>query len=276
MSFALFRTTLKLSQWTIASWAAFLVLYGLIMLLLFPAIKESTGAFLEEYFRAVPESLAGAMGLTKEVIDELFGAQGYSLGGFLGTEYLVWWPVIAGIYAFIFGSGIIAREMERGTMELLFSHPVPRHVVLTSKFAAFLAITGILVTATVAGIGAGAIAIGEELDMTRVFAATFLGGMAVTSIAAYSLLVSCLLPDPRKAMVIAGGVMAGLYVLNLMGPLLDSFAWIQKLSLFYYYRPLEVIVQGQFALSSVLVYLSITVVCFVAALVAFQRRKAVV
>ena len=70
--------------------------------------------------------------------------------------------------------------------------------------------------------------------------------------------------------------MAVQYILGLLGPLLDSFAWVQRLSLFYYYRPLDVMVQGQFALSSVLVYSGVSVACLAAALVVFQRRKAVV
>ncbi len=276
MSFALFRTTLKLSQWTIVSWAVLLVLYGLVILLLYPTFKESAGSLMEQYMRSLPEGILAAMGLTEDVLGQVFGAQGYSLGGWLGTEYMTWWPVIAGIYAFIYGSGIIAKEMERGTMELLLSHPIPRYVVLTSKFVGFLAIAGVLVIATVAGIGLGALVIGESIDLWRVSLLAVQGGMAIASIAAYSLLVSCLLPDPRKAMIIAGAITAALYVLNLMGPILDSFSWIQKLSLFYYFRPMDILVRGKSDLSTTPVFLSVTALCFAAALLVFQRRKAVV
>ena len=58
--------------------------------------------------------------------------------------------------------------------------------------------------------------------------------------------------------------------------LLGSFSGVQKLSLFYYYRPMDIIAQGNFTISSLVVYLGITVACFTAALVVFQRRKAVV
>ncbi len=276
MSWALFWTTLRLSQWAIVTWGVVLVLYGLLILLLFPAIQDSSGPVLEEYMRSLPEGLLNAMGLSEEVLDNILTGEGFTLGGFLGTEYLAWWPVMAGIYAFIIGSGAVAREVERGTMGLLLSHPIPRYQVVVSKFASLLAITGVLVVCTLAGIAAGLLLIDGELDLMRVFLAIVQGGMAVISIAAYSLLISCLILDPRKAMALAGGTMALLYVLNFIGPLLDPFQWVQKLSLFYYYRPLDVITQGQFALSSVLVYLGITAICFTAALVVFERRKAVV
>ncbi len=276
MSRSLFWTTLRLSQWAIASWGVLLVLYGILILLLFPVMKESSGPVLENYIRSLPEGVLNAMGLTKEVLDNFLAEGGYSIGGWLGTEYLIWWPVVAGIYAFMFGSGAVAREVERGTMELLLSHPISRAQVVVSKFASFLAITGLLVVCTVAGIAVGLLLIDEELNLVRVSLVTVQGGMAVVSIGAYSLLLSCLTLDPRKAMALAGGIMAALYILNLMGPLLDSFHWVQKLSLFYYYRPMDIIAQGNFSISSLVVYLGITVACFTAALVVFQRRKAVV
>jgi len=276
MSRALFWTTLKLSQWAIVAWGVLLILYGLLILLLYPAIQGSSGPVLEDYLRSLPEGLLNAMGLTQEVLDKILVEEGFTISGFLGTEYLAWWPVMAGIYAFIFASGAVAREAERGTMELLLSHPVSRAQVVTSKSVTFLAIAGLLVIATIAGIALGVLLIDESLDMVRVFLAVLQGGMAAVSIAAYSLLISCITLDPRKAMALAGGVMALQYIVSLLGPLLDSFAWVQKLSLFYYYRPLDVLVQGQFALSSVLVYMGATAICFAAALVVFQRRKAVV
>ena len=140
----------------------------------------------------------------------MFATGGFSLAGFLGTEYLNWWPLMAGIYAFMFCSGIVAREVERGTMELLLSHPIPRYRVVVSKFVSFLAIVGILVVCSVLGIAAGLLTVDEELNIWRVFLVTVQGGLVVVSIAAYSLLLSCLLLDPRKAMPMAGGLTAAL------------------------------------------------------------------
>ncbi|MBI2172516.1 MAG: ABC transporter permease subunit [Chloroflexi bacterium] len=274
MSLALFRTTLKLSQWAVGAWSAFLLLYGLLIMLLFPSLRESALP-LEEYMRSLPEGMLNAIGLTEAVLDEMFGAGGISLAGFLGQEYLTWWPLIAGIYAFMFGAGAVAREAERGTIELLFSHPLTRLQLVVSKFTSFLAIVAMLVVTTAVGIGAGVLAIGEQLDMLRLSLAIAQGGLVVTAIAAYSFLLSCLLLDPRKAMAVAGGLMAAMYLLSLLGPLLDPFSWLTKLSLFYYFRPLEVLVRGEFALSSVLVYVGVTAACLVAAMVVFQRRNAV-
>ena len=275
MSRALFWTTLRLSQWAIVAWAAFLVLYGLLLILLFPFIQKTSGSLID-FMRSLPPGLLNSMGMTKATLDELFAQQGLTMDGWLATGYFNRWVVMVGIYAFLFGSGTVAREVERGTMELLLSHPVPRYALVTSKFIAFLAIAGGLVLCTVGGIAAGVFSLGAEVNLWRVFLATAQGSMAVITIAAYSLLLSCLFLDPRKAMALAGGVTAAQYILNLMGPAMGSFQWAQKLSLFYYFHPLEVIAHGEFALSSVLVYVGVTVACFAGALLVIQRKKAVV
>ena len=276
MSVALFRTTFKLSQWAIIAWAIFLILYGFLIMLLFPSIQETSGELLEDYMKSLPEGMREALNLTDEIVDELFDEAGLSLEGFLATEYLNWWPIIAGIYAFLFGSGIVAREVERGSMEFLLSQPIPRYQVAVTKFVAFVAIVGILVVASILGVALGLFTIDENADMVRVSLVMIQGGMVVISIAAYSLLLSCLLMDPRKAMTVAGGVTAALYILNLLGPALGSFEWLETLSLFYHFKPFDILLKGEFAISSVLFYLGVTGASFAAALLVFQRKKAVV
>ena len=276
MSLALFRTTLRLSQWAIIGWAVFLVLYGVLILLLFPSFQESYSDVIGLYTKSMPKGVLEALGLTENVINDLLSKEGPAVHGYLAMEYLNWWTLVAGIYAFMFGSGTVAREADRGTMEFLLSQPVPRYLVVVSKFAAFLAITAIFVVFTVAGIGLGLLAIRESADLWRLFLTTLQGGLAVVSIAAYSTLISCIFLDPRKAMAIAGGLTAGMYILSLLGPILGPFDWLQKLSLFYHFKPFDILVHGTFSMSSLLVFLTVTAVCLGAALVVFQRRKAVV
>ena len=67
--------------------------------------------------------------------------------------------------------------------------------------------------------------------------------------------------------------MAGSYILNFMVPILDpSISWLRNLSLFYYYQPQEIISSGSLNGTAVIVYATVAVVCFIAALMVFQRR----
>ena len=274
MNLTLYITTLKLSQWAILSWAIVLVLYGVFVVWIYGSVEQATG--LEEYIDSMPDFVKEAIGLTDELVDSYFTAGGISFDGYLATEYISWWPIMLGVYAVMVGSGIVAREVERGTIEVLLSQPVPRYVFVATKFAAFITVVAILTVFSVVGIVAGLPTSGQTVDILRVSLAAAVGGLAVVTIAAYSLLLSCWLLDPRKAMAVAGGLTAGLYILSILGPVLGPVDWLQKLSLFYYFKPLEILFQGTFPLSGVLVYVGVAVACFVASLVVFQRRRTVV
>ncbi|MBI4338496.1 MAG: ABC transporter permease subunit [Chloroflexi bacterium] len=274
MSFALLRVNVRLSQWAIFGWIVFLVAYALFVVLIYPSIAQSTG--LLEYMKSLPESMLGSFGLTPEIIDELFGKEGFSLDGWLVTEFLNYWPIVVGIYAFMFGSGILSREADRGTIELLLSHPVQRYTIVATKFVALLAILALLLVASLAGVLLGTLFVEGGVDLGRMSLVLVQAGMAVAAIAAYSTLVSCLVLDPRRSVAIVGGIMAASFILNMLVPALGAAAWLGKLSLFYYYRPFDVVFRGELAASSTLVYLGVTGVCFLAALVVVQRRRAVI
>ncbi|MBI4200111.1 MAG: ABC transporter permease subunit [Chloroflexi bacterium] len=278
MSGALFRATLTLSRWAVVGWAVFLALYGVLIGALFPSVQEAMGAMgLRQYIESMPEVLKTVTGVTDErLLQEVLGETGMTFPGYLAVEYLSWWPILVGTYAFLFCSGIVAREVERGTMELLLSQPVARWVVVASKFLAFGVIIALVAVLSVIGIGLGQPLADAEVDLGRVLLALLQGGLVVVAIGSYSLLISCVVGDPRKAAVLAGGVTAALYVVNFLGPLLDSLDWVQRLSIFYYYRPLEVLTMGEFHLSSLAVYMGVAAAAFAAAVVLFERRRAVV
>ncbi|MBI4310683.1 MAG: ABC transporter permease subunit [Chloroflexi bacterium] len=273
MSLALFRVSLKLSQWAIVGWIAFLFLYGLFVVYVYPFASHAEG--LQQFLKSLPEPMLRSFGLSQGAIDDLLREGGFTFNGWLVTRYFGLWPIILGIYAFTNGSGLVAREAERGTIELLFSHPLPRHQLVTSKLAAFLTTLALMVASSLAGIFVGSLFVEHvEVGWGSLLMTLVAGSMLVGAIMAYSTLLSCLVLDPRRTMAIAGGVMAASYILNFLLPSLESLAWMARLSLFYYYQPYDVLLHGGFPITGALVYGGVTAVCLALAIVVFNRRKA--
>ena len=183
---------------------------------------------------------------------------------------------MVGIYAFMFCSGIVAREAERGTMELLLSQPVSRSRIVSSKLLGFLVIIAMIIAGSLIGIILSLPLVDVGLDLWRVFLVLAQAGMLVGVIATYSTLVSSLVMDPRKAMTISGGLMAFSYILNLLAPALSGMDWILRFSLFSYFKPFEIMLHGNFSLQTVAVYLILIIVFFVTSLIVIERQKAVV
>ena len=274
MNLVLLRMTLRLSRWAIVGWISFLVLYSFLIIWIYPVLAENEGMAL--YVQSMPEEVLATIGLTPEIVDELFAEGGFSFEGWLATEYLAWWPIMVGIYAFMFCSGIVAREAERGTMELLLSQPVSRSRIVSSKLLGFLVIIAMIIAGSLIGIILSLPLVDVGLDLWRVFLVLAQAGMLVGVIATYSTLVSSLVMDPRKAMTISGGLMAFSYILNLLAPALSGMDWILRFSLFSYFKPFEIMLQGNFSLQTVAVYLILIIVFFVTSLIVIERQKAVV
>ena len=273
MNLAIFFSNLKSSRGGMIAWGAFGFLFGLLVMYIYPSIGDVSG--ISEYLENLPEQFKAAFGLTGEGVSLLTPEGFYSLEAFVSVEYLSWWPPVLAIYAIFAAGGIVAREVERGTMDLLLSQPVHRYQVVISKFAVFLTALLVVSIVSLAGLAAGFALIEEKADLLGVSLALLQSFLLVMAVAGYSALFSCLFLDPRKTQMAAGVLTAGLYILNFMAPSLGSFDWAKKISLFYYYQPLPIVQNAALNWAGVGIYLGVTVVCFIASLVVFQRRDIV-
>jgi len=269
MSLALARAYLKFARGGLLAWGLGLFAYALLVLLLYPTMREVPG--FQSYWEALPQAFKEAIGATE--LGAIFGPTGViSLEGFLGTEFLAWWPMMLAVYAVLFLGGGVAREAERGTLELLLSHPLHRYQVVNSKFAVFLVALGVLAGVSYIGVVVGLLAISEALNQRGLLLALLQGGLILAAVGSYSTLFSCWFLDPRRALTAAGLLTAGLYALNLIAPALGSFQWLQKLSLFYYFQAPAILQGTALNLAGAGISLAVTVACLMASWLVFQRR----
>ena len=96
MNLVLLSMTLRLSRWAIVGWIGFLVLYSFLIIWIYPVLAENEGLAL--YVQSMPEEVLNTIGLTPEIVDDLFAEGGFSFEGWLATEYLAWWPIMAVSY----------------------------------------------------------------------------------------------------------------------------------------------------------------------------------
>ncbi len=264
MSLRLFLSNLKLSRWGLVAWAGIIFLYGVLTMYLYPTMTED----ILGYLNSLPEAMKAAFGY--EGVD--FTTFTFTPEAFATLEFLVLWPLLIGIYG-IFSSIGIAREAERGTLDLLLAQPVKRYKVLISKFAVFALAALLIAVASLLGLVFGATLINESVNINSLALVLFEAFLFVLAIGCFTLLCSTIFLEPRKSLLAAGVVMAGSYILNFIVPILsDSFSWLRNLSLFYYYQPNEVVSSASLNGTAVAVYASVAIVCFIAALVVFQRR----
>ena len=264
----LFAFGLKSSRGGLIAWSVFFILYGILMVYLFNPMQDIADTIAEyaDKFGAMFEIFAGDIG-------SLLNPDGtLSLGKWLSLEYLSMWPMMMAVYAIFFGGNIVAREADKGTLDMLLSQPVKRTQVIMSKFAVFPLLLLGVAAASILGIVIGMGIIGTASDVAGI-CLVFLPGMLLPmAVASYSLLFSCIFLDPRKTLMAAGSLTGLFFLLNILSDTIDSLDWIGYLSIFHYYAPGEIAADFNVDWLGIGVYTAIIAVCTAASVYVFQRR----
>lgn len=199
-----------------------------------------------------------------------------SLEGFLDVEYLIWVPILLGIYGLIAGTGALAGEEDQGTLEQLMALPIARwQLVLTKAIAIAIAMLLILLIAHI-GVLIGYQSLINQID-TDVTAAdlfrTTLNGLPIVLLfTIFSLWLGAFLPHRREAGVVATTVFIASYFIQAFAGISEEVERFQFLSPFYYYDGKGVLTTGWDA-GNLAVLLGGSLLFLIFALISFQRRN---
>jgi ABC-2 type transport system permease protein len=150
------------------------------------------------------------------------------------------------------GSGAVAAEVERGTMDLILSRPIPRWLYLTAHIwvaCAGLAVLG-LALMTGAAIAIRYNVLREPPTVTTLFRPALNLTALGFPIYGYTLLASAM-DHVRRRPTLIGSVLtlAGfiIWVISLIPVFHDSWwrPWLEKLSIFKAYNPVELVKEAQ-------------------------------
>lgn len=222
----LYRRAMRLHRRALLGWAIGVTLACVVTLVTYPTVRESAEDF-ERAIQALPQAMKAFLG---DLSDIATGA------GFVrGRLFAILFPVIFVAYGISRGGDAIAGEEERGRLDLLLAHPIPRSRFLLAKAAALA--TGVLVLSLVALalLLAGGAAYGMGLDAGRVGLTIAL--LALHTLAAAAIALAAGAATGRKSLATgaAASVAAAGYVFEGLGNLTPSLAFLHKLSLFHAY-----------------------------------------
>jgi ABC-2 type transport system permease protein len=256
-----FRYTLLRLRGQIIGWGLALAALALLVASLYDAALQMR-AQLEQLLDTLPSELMMFVG----GVDRVF-----SPAGFLDTRFFSIMPLLLGVFAVIFGSGLIAGDEENGTLDLILAHPVRRFDLIAGRWLAFcVALLGILAMAWLGLIIASSFTLIKfgGLDMALPFISLFgiliwFGGLA--------LLLSMIVPSRRLAASLTGLILAASYFITTFAHISPNLIGLAQWSPLTYYQgggALEGFNTGDF-----LGLLFMSLVFMASAMWLFQRRN---
>jgi ABC-2 type transport system permease protein len=241
-------------------WAIGIVALALLQVVFYPSIgkaEEMAKLFEENRFFKV---FAGD-------IPDITSPEGY-----LNSQlFFMMIPILFMIFAITLGSGAIAGEEERGTLDLLLSNPLPRWRVVLEKSATMVVATLLLGLAFWIGLSLGALGVRMEISYLHMAEATFSGVLLGLVYGAIALAAGCLWGKRGLSVGVATALGVAGYFLNALAPLVEGLKTWRRLSPFYFYIGADPLLNGLKG-SHVAVLLSLIVLFIGISLLAFQRR----
>ena len=216
----------------------------------------------QELIESMPAGLVDAFGW-----DDIASPEGY-LGS---TVYGLLGSVLITVMAIGLGAKAIAGSEEDGSLEVLISMPVTRTKVVVHKSVALFmasAMAGVVVFLAV-------IAIREPIDLdiaaSNLAAASTNLALLGVLFGTFAILLGSIVGKKGVAVGGGAGVAVFMFLVNGLAPLVDSIAWLQKVSPFYWYDATGTLKDGlDLAMTGLLA--GMTVLLVVAAAIVFNRR----
>lgn len=256
-------TTLRMARRSLAWWSLGIVALVALMIAVYPSVRDNPA--MDRILESYPE-LVQAFVSFGGVVDYT------SPAGYLGAElFSMMLPLLFIIAAIVAGSKAIAGEEEAGTLELLLALPVSRARVLVEKTGAVFAEVVILGLVLFVALVIGTQAIGMDIPVGGLAAATFDVIVLAWLYGALAILLGAAMG--RRAL--AGGITAALavlaYVVNGLAPLVDLIGSLRVYSPWYHYADSAPLTTGLHP-TNVGVLLAITAVLVLVAPLPLRRR----
>ncbi len=237
---------------------------GLIALYMavYPSIRDSAEE-LNQYLDKLPEALKGAFISTDDYSSPI---------GYISSEiYTTMMPILFLIFAIGFGSGAIAGEEEKGTLEILLANPIRRSRVVLEKFGALAISLLILSGVVVVGLFIGMKFVDMHIALLKIVAATFSLFLLALNFGTLALLIGAFTGNRGIAIGLTTAVAVLAFFVNALSSVASFLEKFQKFSPFYHYAGNEPLKNG-LDLGSVVFFICVILAFLILSIALFEKR----
>ena len=231
-----FVKSLRDELWPMVWWASGIGLLSAMIIAFFPSIRgnDDFKAMLESY----PENLMALFGLTK--LTDITSAVGFLNAELFGLMA----PLLFVIHGVVLGSGAIAGEEGRGTLEILLTEPISRRKLVAQKFAAMITNAIFLGLVLWIVLVISALAIDMGVSVLRLAAITFSTVLLGVTFGALAFAAGCISGSRSNSVFIVAAVAVGTYFLNAASGIVSYMQWAKWMSPFFYYNAADPLANG--------------------------------
>ncbi|GMU40731.1 MAG: hypothetical protein AMXMBFR23_15970 [Chloroflexota bacterium] len=215
------RRTLTELRWHIFWYGCGTALYAVFMILLFPSFKETLTQ--TQY----PEEFLQFFGVGSDLSNAAV---------FLSAEYISFIPLVLMVFALVAGTGALAGEEGRGTLEIVLAQPVPRARLYWAKVLALMLAIAAILAIIIAGWVAILLVVDLEGEVTVADAVLAHVGMfpVIAWFAAAGVFAGAIAPSRGQGAGILAALLIASYLATSLAQVVDRIAWMRWFSPYTY------------------------------------------
>ena len=229
---------------------------------IWPSFKEQAAAFSEILQSPVYKALLGQLGVV-----DMTTWQGIF---YMYVGICMEWAIV--FVAILIPARIVASEVDKNTLDVTLSYPIPRWRYLLEKFMVYATYNILYAVFVYVFAVVSTNSLGETLDMTVLGHAMTGFWLWLFALGALSLLCGTLFLESNRALSASGALIVTQYLMTRLGDLGD-LRFLKDLTLFNYVSTGTILQKGRIPMNELAMVVGVGVVALVAALYVFQKRE---
>lgn len=218
-------------RWGLLAWFTGLFATTVLIMLLFPTLRDTFGQALQD----VPESIKGILG----------DASTYQrINGFIDIQVMAQMVFMTVVYGIIVFTGVIAGEENTGTLQTLLAHPVSRTRVYFEKLASASILLFIANASVYLGTWIGALIVGESVDLWRLALACGSLYLVTLVFSVIGFALGAITGKRGFAGAVAGGLAFASYIVTNFAPTVSALETVNKFSPYEYFNKPSILDNG--------------------------------
>ena len=224
--FTEFTYSLRRYLWQILGWGITFSLVALFLMSLYKPLVEQQAQMLS-LVKAYGENFMAFFG---------GGSDFMSPGGYLDFGFFSYMPVVAGIFAVIFGAGLLVGDEENGTLDLIMAHPISRTSLFWGRLLSFVvALMGILLLTWV-GFALGIPMAGWDINPFVLLLPHLTMLALLLLIGALALFLSLVIPSRTLAASLSAGLLVASYFVTSLARINNQLKTLNDFSPMKYFQ----------------------------------------
>lgn len=259
------KRELKINLKSLIIWSITLILIYILIYAIYPNLitEESRGA-LEQMMNSMPKEILANFNMDIVGIETVFG--------WFKTEGYIFLTLIGGIYSAILGGTILLKEENDKTIEFLYSKPVNRNKIVTSKILCGI-INIFIFTTIVIIINWLSLSNGEDFDTKQFLMISILPILLYYMLFFIMLFISTFFKKTKPVMSISIGIVFLSYFMQIIGNMGENVKIIKDISLFEFVSSRYIILNNEIDMKYVYIGIGIIVLTMLGTYFRYNRKE---